>query len=201
MRETDDGCYKCQSMHSAMINMETKINKCELEIQELRQCVIVLEQSNNSDREGVTGGSGGDRIEKNPIFVLDDDESEGDSHGQSTDQSDVSLDNDSIAMYRNFVRSGGQEVGPFKLNQPLSDLDANKIVLYIFDEYLDKREVIVQFGDVQLSRRILIDPLMPMGWVYGEVVDAYASLLNGVVGMLYETPENRECWFLPCTLS
>ncbi|GMN75578.1 hypothetical protein TIFTF001_056549 [Ficus carica] len=160
MRETDDGCYKCQSMHGAMINMETKINKCELEIQELRQRVIVLEQSNNSDREGVTGGSGGDRIEKNPIFVLDDDESEGDSHGQSTDQSDVSLDNDSIAM-----------------------------------------EVIVQFGDVQLSRRILIDPLMPMGWVYGEVVDAYASLLNGVVGMLYETPENRECWFLPCTLS
>lgn len=137
MKETEDGCCKCQSMHGDMINMRTEIKELKLEIQELRQRVIVLEQSNNSDREVVTREGGGDRIGKNHIIVSDDDESEGDSHSQSTDQSDFCFDNNPIAMYKNFVRSGRREVGPFKLNQPLSE-DAIKIMMYIFDKYLDK---------------------------------------------------------------
>ncbi|GMN67512.1 hypothetical protein TIFTF001_036573 [Ficus carica] len=47
MRETDDGRYKCQSMHS-------DIKNCKLEIQELKQLVIGLQQSHREDMKKIS---------------------------------------------------------------------------------------------------------------------------------------------------
>ncbi|GMN67518.1 hypothetical protein TIFTF001_036572 [Ficus carica] len=193
MRGMDDGCSKCQFMHS-------DIKNCKLEIQEVKQLVIGLQQSHREDmkkiskmvmdlmesfksgREGVARENGGDRIVRSDIIVLNDDDS------------DDSLDADPLNMYKNFVSSGGKKIGPFRLSQPLSDADSNKIVLYIVDKSLDESSSTIWICGV-----ILTEPTRTL--TVSGILDAYASILNGVVGLQYEIPENRECWFLPSSLS
>ena len=153
MRETNDGCYKCQSMQSDMNNMMMEIKKSASEIQELKQFVSGLQQCiqenvkkeiakvvtdfvevYESDREAPARENWGSSSRRNNTIVLDGDES--DSGFQSWSD-DISLQASPVAIYKDFVNSGGYKIGPFELTQLLSDTDL-RIAMYIFDETLNE---------------------------------------------------------------
>lgn len=151
MRETNDGCNKCQSMQSDMNNMMMEIKKSTSEIQELKQFVSGLQQYiqehvkkeiakvvtdfvevYESDREAPARENWGSSSRRNNTIVLDESES-----GSQSWSDDISLQASPVAIYKDFVNSGGYKIGPFELTQLLSDTDL-RIAMYIFDETLNE---------------------------------------------------------------